>query len=198
MSVGGFVISYEYVDYDYIRFDIVEREYNQVVSVHVYRDENCENVNVGDTLWWQEDTVFWTPRSRRFIDFPLRKKGNSFTQPEWQTPQMKRLIPFVKDMAISLWDCGETSAEITNRNNRIFFNHKLKDLRECIFNSYKALPFMYKNVNEEELKKGGKEIEDVYDLVAALHVTLNDNTIFNVMEKYNEFKTKREKGEIKW
>lgn len=46
------------------------------LAVHV--EPSDELPAVGDEIWWQDHTVFWTPADKRFRDRPLRKIGYSF------------------------------------------------------------------------------------------------------------------------
>ena len=42
----------------------------------VYIDCYGDIPSVGDEIWWQSDTVYWTPADRRFIDRPLNRMSH--------------------------------------------------------------------------------------------------------------------------
>lgn len=51
----------------------------------VYIDVNGEIPSLGDDVWWQSGSVYWTPSDRRFQDHLLRKIGYSSSSPEMLT-----------------------------------------------------------------------------------------------------------------
>lgn len=49
----------------------------QTCSVLVKRDENSEQVELGDKIWWQSGVVYWTTKDERRIEVKLIKIGGS-------------------------------------------------------------------------------------------------------------------------
>lgn len=46
-------------------------------AVFVSRCDDSEKIKVGDDLWWQGHSAYWTPASREFLDKQLSKIGYS-------------------------------------------------------------------------------------------------------------------------
>lgn len=49
------------------------------ISIHgecgVLISATGEIPGVGDSVWWQASHVYWTPKDKRFVDWPLLKIG---------------------------------------------------------------------------------------------------------------------------
>lgn len=45
----------------------------------IYVDPDGHDIQIGDSLWWQSGTAYWTPQERPFgaFDIPLKKIGFS-------------------------------------------------------------------------------------------------------------------------
>lgn len=83
MSVGGKVVEIIVLP-NKVWVDTKERpEYSGTCAIYVERTAESLCIEVGDSLWWQGDSAFWTPRRRDmktdppFNDKPLRRLGFS-------------------------------------------------------------------------------------------------------------------------
>ena len=75
MSVGGKVIESKiFHDKVYINTKDGGAEY----AIFVDRDENSENVEVDDIVWWQGEIAFWTTSDRETkVETVLNRRGFS-------------------------------------------------------------------------------------------------------------------------
>lgn len=80
MSVGGKVIEVVRVAPDRVWVNTNDaKPPRQPNLCAVYCDPEGHEIRVGDSLWWQSGTCYWTPKDRPFgaFDIPLRKIGYS-------------------------------------------------------------------------------------------------------------------------
>lgn len=52
-------------------------EARDTCAIVVEATPSASCVDVGDSIWWQGQHAFWTPRARYFTDFKLRRIGFS-------------------------------------------------------------------------------------------------------------------------
>lgn len=52
-------------------------EHRDHCAIYVEDSHAAQCVEVGDSLWWQGQHAFWTPRKRHFEDYKLRRIGYS-------------------------------------------------------------------------------------------------------------------------
>ena len=52
---------------DVLFVNVVEKPYSNVQScgVFVERNQMSERIRVGDSLWWQSETCYWTPKENK-------------------------------------------------------------------------------------------------------------------------------------
>ena len=83
MSIGGKVVETivlpEKVWVNTRDTDYGPRE--RTVAIYVERTPESRSISVGDIIWWQGDTAFWTPRSLGnnppFVEKKLKRVGFS-------------------------------------------------------------------------------------------------------------------------
>lgn len=80
--VGGKVI--ETLEYErngerrvWINVRGIGSEKNNTSAISVEDSPAARCVEIGDSLWWQGQHAFWTPRGRYFSDYKLRRMGCS-------------------------------------------------------------------------------------------------------------------------
>lgn len=71
--VGGTVIEGR----DVLRLWCMDKRNGDELAVYADPDEG-EDIKVGDEVWWQGDTIYWTDQERVYIDRPVPKIGYSF------------------------------------------------------------------------------------------------------------------------
>lgn len=79
MSVGGIIVDVVPVRPDKVWVNTLEpgSDTRAGRTCSVYCDPAGEPVAVGDALWWQSGTCYWTPADRSRADVKLRKIGFS-------------------------------------------------------------------------------------------------------------------------
>jgi len=50
---------------------------NEQCAVYIEKTAAGRCVQEGDSIWWESDSVMWTPRKKAFKDFKLKKIGSS-------------------------------------------------------------------------------------------------------------------------
>ena len=75
MSVGGVVI--DVVPVTPSKWWVNTMDGGSLTPVAVYCDPQGETIDVGDLLWWQAGSCYWTPRDRSREDVELPKIGYS-------------------------------------------------------------------------------------------------------------------------
>lgn len=75
MSVGGVIVDIVPVRVD--KWWVNTREPHSGTLCAVYCDPQGLDVQVGDGLWWQGRSCYWTPASRSATDIELPKIGYS-------------------------------------------------------------------------------------------------------------------------
>lgn len=77
--VGGIVVETIVLD-DRVWIEVEEAgssSAGQRCALHVERTAPAECVSEGDSLWWQGTAAYWTPSTRSFTDFKLKRIGFS-------------------------------------------------------------------------------------------------------------------------
>lgn len=49
--------------------------YGDVGGVHVEKSADADQIQPGDSVWWQGRTVFWTPQDRSRVEVELIRVG---------------------------------------------------------------------------------------------------------------------------
>lgn len=73
--------------------DVADRPYGKVetCAIYVENNETSMSIAIGDSLWWQGRTAYWTPQDHmQGTDIPIRRIGYSgvkhprdWTQEDW-------------------------------------------------------------------------------------------------------------------
>jgi len=75
--VGGIVIEVVFRE-DRIFVDCRDRKYKNTCGVYLDRNRESEQIDLGDSLWWQGQHVYWTPQGsegrKQGIDFDIKFK----------------------------------------------------------------------------------------------------------------------------
>jgi hypothetical protein len=79
--IGGTVVNTEEFK-DKIRIDVVCDHYKDKCSVYVELTAAARCIERDSSVWWHGDFILWTPKSRAFRDYQIKKIGNSFTTKE--------------------------------------------------------------------------------------------------------------------
>lgn len=69
--VGGIVIEVCDVDAERIYVDCRCTVRRDTCAIHVARNVKSEQIQIGDSLWWQGRNAYWTPTSRVAQDFEI-------------------------------------------------------------------------------------------------------------------------------
>ncbi len=74
MSVGGKVIeTLVLADKVWVNTS----DHGDECAIYVERTPESRTIGEGDSVWWQGERAFWTPRNRAFRDRPLQRIGCS-------------------------------------------------------------------------------------------------------------------------
>ena len=77
--VGGQVIEVcdHPEDRNRIYVNVADRPYKRLkeCAIYVERNEDSERIQIGDSLWWQGRSAFWTPQDNRVSDEEADGRG---------------------------------------------------------------------------------------------------------------------------
>lgn len=73
---------------DVLRLWCVDQRNGDECAVYAepYIGQNVNLPEVGDEIWWQGGTIYWSDRERTFVDSPIPKIGFSFDPRETSAP----------------------------------------------------------------------------------------------------------------
>jgi hypothetical protein len=78
--VGGIVINTEELK-DKIRVDLVDESTKDHLSLYVELTPAARCIQDDDSMWIQNKWALWTPKTRPWRDYQLKRIGNTFVTP---------------------------------------------------------------------------------------------------------------------
>ena len=74
--VGGIVIEVAWRGYK-VFVDCHDTHYRDTCAIYVERNEDSEQIEVGDRLWWQGGSAMWTPADESRMEVRIPRVGYS-------------------------------------------------------------------------------------------------------------------------
>jgi len=85
VSVGGKVIDHKIFDESVY----INTSDGSECAIYVERDMNSERVSIGDTVWWQGNSAYWTTGDEEIDECRLIRRGFSGVPYPHDKPEVK-------------------------------------------------------------------------------------------------------------
>lgn len=74
--VGGIVIEVVWLE-DKVFVDCQDTRYKDTCAIYIERNEDSEQIEVGDRIWWQGGFAMWTPADCSRVEVRIPRRGFS-------------------------------------------------------------------------------------------------------------------------